>query len=214
MNRTLLSVLLLILCFASLALTASNGKVHAQALPTPLRGYSIVIPYPGSHDAAMAASMAASREGRTIPLDSITFTASKDGRFYTDVIVGESPFEKGDRNHPTHVKILLVPMEVHIGSNVFDSTAKNFCGGSLGHSDLDNFLDSPILTPVDFDGGSGVGHAARINSVDMGEGTYNNTHRRAEFLKAIGGPKSDYGVLYDVKVTPKQVITAATSARP
>jgi hypothetical protein len=46
MNRTLLSVLLLMLCFASLALTASNGKVHAQALPTPLRGYTTYIPVP------------------------------------------------------------------------------------------------------------------------------------------------------------------------
>jgi hypothetical protein len=58
MNRTLLSVLLLMLCFASLALTASNGKVHAQALPTPLRGYTTYIPYPGGHGAAMAAMAA------------------------------------------------------------------------------------------------------------------------------------------------------------
>ena len=44
MNRTVLSVLLLILCFASLALTASNGKVHAQALPNAeglLHSYSV-----------------------------------------------------------------------------------------------------------------------------------------------------------------------------
>jgi hypothetical protein len=170
MNRTLLSVLLLMLCFASLALTASNGKVHAQALPTPLRGYTTYIPYPGGHGAAMAA-MAAFGPSGTIPLDSITFVASKDGQHYTDVIVGESPFEKGDRNHPTHVKILLVPMEIHIGSNVFDSTVGNFCGGSLGHSDLDNFRNSPILTPVDFDGGTGLGHAAKVNGVDMGKRT-------------------------------------------
>jgi hypothetical protein len=89
MNRTVLSVLLLILCFASLALTASNGKVHAQALPTPLRGYSIVIPYPGSHEDAMAA-MAAIGKAATIPLSRFTFTASKDGRQYTEVIVGQN----------------------------------------------------------------------------------------------------------------------------
>src|ERR1700731_3524151 len=41
-------------------------------------------------------------------------------------------------------------------------------------------------------GGAGVGHAALVNGVNMGTATYNDTHRRAEFLQAIGGPTSLY----------------------
>ena len=95
---------------------------------------------------------------------------------------------------------------------MFKSTAPNSCGGSLGNTDLANFLNSPILSAVSFDGGSGAGHAALINGVNMGTHTYNDTHRRAEFLGAIGGPTSPYNVHYDVTVAAIQTITAATSA--
>ena len=156
------------------------------------------------------AAMAAIGKAATIPLSRFTFTASKDGRQYTDVIVGQNPFAA--THTPTHVKILLVPMVIHIGSQVFDSTAPNFCGGSMGHSDLQNFRGSPILTPVTFDGGIGPGRAAKVNGVNMGTRTYNDTHRRAEFLKAIGGPASPYGTFYDVTIAPTQTLSAATSA--
>jgi hypothetical protein len=184
----------------------SGSKVHAQAAQTPLRGYSIVIPYPGRAEDAMAASIT----GATIPLDSFTFRASKDGKTYKDVIVGQSPFAA--THTATQVKILLVPMVIHIGNHVFDSTVANSCGGSMGHSDLANFQNSPILIPVTFDGGLGAGHAPLINGVNMGKGTYNDTHRRAEFLKAIGGPASLYHTNYAVTVTATQTITAATSS--
>src|ERR1700730_5674026 len=203
MNRTLL-ILLLILCLATLALPASNTKAHAQAAQAPLKGYSIVIPWRGG---TAEHAIAVSIRGGTIPLDSFTFTSSKDGRRYTDVIVGQSPFAA--THTATQVKILLVPMVIHIGSHVFDSTVANSCGGSMGHSDLANFQNSPILTPVIFDGGLGAGHAALINGVNMGKGTYNDTHRRAEFLKAIGGPASLYHTNYAVTVTAAQTITAA-----
>jgi len=102
--------------------------------------------------------MAGSLKGATIPLSSLTCTASKDGLSYTDVIVGKNPFLT--IHTATKVKILLVPMVINIGSTVFDSTVANSCGGSLGQTDLANFEASPILTPVTFDGGAGVGHAA------------------------------------------------------
>jgi hypothetical protein len=200
--------LLLISCLAAVALTVTNVKLHAQAaLEPPLRGYSVVIPWTGgTADDAMAATI----KGATIPLSSFTFKASKDGKTYRDVIVGQSPFLA--KHTPTTVKILLVPMVIHIGTHVFDSTAPNSCGGSLGHSDLTNFRESPILTPVTFDGHPGAGHAALVNGVSMGTKTYNDTHRRAEFLKAIGGPTSLYGTNYAVTVTATQTITAATTA--
>lgn len=127
------------------------------------------------------------------------------------MIVGRSPFQPPYGS--TQVKILLVPMIINIGAYVFDSTAPNNCNGSMGNSDLANFLNSPILTPVSFDGGAGPGHASLINGVNMGgEQTYNDAHRRAEFLNAIGGPSSLYHTDYAVTVAPTQTITVNESA--
>lgn len=75
----------------------------------------------------------------------------------------------------------------------------------MGKTDFNNFLNSPIISPVAFDGGIGAGHAALVNGINMGSGTYVNTHRRAEFLGAIGGPSSNYGVLFDVWGAPKRL---------
>jgi hypothetical protein len=200
---------ILILCLATLALTAAMVKLHAQAAAKPHpRAYSIAIPWKGGTiDDAMAASIA----GATIPMASFSHIASKDGNTYTDVIVGQSPFAGTPTS--THVKVLLVPMRIHIAGHIFDATAPNSCGGSLGHTDLANFQASPILTKVHFDGGSGAGHAALINGVNMVLArTYNNTHRRAEFLNAIGGPTSLYGTHYDVTVAATQQIFQATTA--
>jgi hypothetical protein len=196
--------LLIIFCLAAVVVTVAKVKMSAQN--SPLRGYFAVIPFPGNTQDALVAS----QNNATIPLSSYTFKASKDNNNYTDVIVGQTPFQRG--HTPTTVKILLVPMIINIGANVFDSTAANSCGGSMGHSDLLNFQNSPILSPVTFDGAGGAGHGAKVNGVSMGTGTYNDTHRRAEFLQAIGGPTSAYHTNYAVTVTATQTITAATSA--
>ncbi|MGH9830748.1 MAG: hypothetical protein ACREDR_46675, partial [Blastocatellia bacterium] len=200
---------LLIFCLAMVALTATVVKLHAQAaLKPPLRGYYTYIPWRGgtAHDA-----IAASNARATIPMASITAPASdtKDGLSYTDVIVGQSPF--AGPFVKTKVKILLVPMKIIIGTHAFKVNAPNSCGGSLGNTDLANFQNSPILTNVTFDGGSGAGHAALVNGVNMGTHTYNDTHRRAEFLGAIGGPTSPYGVHYDITVAATQNILQATT---
>jgi len=197
-------ILLAIFCVAAVAVTVAKVKMNAQS--SPLRGYFAVIPYPGNSQDALVAS----QNNATIPLSSYTFKASKDGNTYTDVIVGQTPFQRG--HTPTTVKVLLVPMIINIGANVFDSTAANSCGGSMGHSDVANFQNSPIMSPVTFDGAGGAGHGALVNGVNMGTGTYNDTHRRAEFLQAIGGPTSAYHTNYAVTVTATQTITAATSA--
>lgn len=197
---------LLIFCPAAAALTVAQVKLHAQAAP-PLKGYFGYIPWTGG---TAEDAMAASITGATIPLASFTHTASKDGHSYKDVIVGQNPFLTS--HTPKTVKILLVPMVVNIGTHVFDSTVANSCGGSLGHTDLANFQNSPILKHVTFDGGAGAGHAAKVNGVNMGAATYNDTHRRAEFLGAIGGASSAYHTNYAVTVTAAQTITAATTA--
>ena len=206
MKRTLL----LILCFAAVALTATRVRIYAQdaAESSHLKGYSLVIPWKGG---SAADAIAASSKATTIPLASFTFTASKDGQSYTDVIVGKSPFQPPYTS--TTVKLLVVPMIINIGPFVFDSTAPNSCGGSMGNSDLANFLNSPIMTPLLFDGGTGPGHAALINGVKLeGKQTYNDAHRRAEFLGAIGGPNSQYRTHYAITVAPTQTITTALSS--
>jgi hypothetical protein len=197
---------LLIFCLATVALMVTQARLHAQAsLQPPLKAYFGYVPWKeGTAKDAMAASIS----GATIPLSSFNVNASKDHVTYTDVIVGNSPFATPTA---TTVNILLVPMVINIGSTVFDSTVANSCGGSLGHSDLKNFKKSPILKPVTFDGGAGAGHAALVNGVNMGTATYNDTHRRAEFLQAIGGPTSLYHTFYNVSVTATQTITAATT---
>ena len=200
---------ILILCVATAALTATTVKLRAQAAAKPhLRAYSIVIPWKGgTTDDAMAAS----KTGTTIPMASFNVKASKDGITYTDVIVGQSPFATPLTE--THVKVLVVPVKLHIAGHVFNPNAPNSCGGSLGHTDVANFQSSPILSPVSFDGGSGAGHAALVNGVNMVRArTYSNTHRRAEFLKAIGGPTSVYSTHFDVTIAPIQNILQATTA--
>ena len=168
MKRTVL----LIFCLATVALMVTQAKLHAQAaLQPPLKGYFGYIPW---REGTAKDAMAASISGATIPLASFNVTASKDGRTYTDVIVGQNPFQT--THTATTVKILLVPMVIHIGSHVFDSTVANSCGGSMGHSDLANFQNSPVLTPVTFDGGAGAGHAAKVNGVNMGTKTYNDMY--------------------------------------
>jgi hypothetical protein len=199
---------ILIFCLATAAITATTVKLRAQTAAKPhLRAYSIAIPWKGgTADDAMAASTA----GTTIPMASFNVVASKDGKTYKDVIVGQSPF--ATTLTATDVKVLVVPVKLHIAGHVFDPTAPNSCGGSLGHTDLANFQSSPILSPVAFDGGSGPGHAALVNGVNMVRArTYNNTHRRAEFLKAIGGPTSVYGTHYDVTIAATQNILQATT---
>ncbi|MBO0733740.1 MAG: hypothetical protein J2P49_05355 [Methylocapsa sp.] len=205
--RSLLLVALMILCAAGLLLMAGKDKARAQGVLTPpLKGFVTVIPFPGKTEDALAASI----KGATIPLNSFPVKASKNGTTYTDVIVGQSPFSKPLT--ATHVKILLVPMVIHIGSSTFSSIVANNCGGSLGHTDLANFLASPILKPVIFDGATGAGHGAKVNGVIMGTDTYNGTHRRAEFLKAIGGASSPYRTIFDVSVAATQTISAATTS--
>ena len=199
--------LLLTFCLAGVALMVTQVKMNAQDAPLP--AYFGVVPWTGgSSGEAMVAIKAAA--ATTIPLASYSFTASKNATAYTNVIVGQNPLQRG--HSPTTVKILLVPMIINIGTEVFDSTAANTCGGSNGNSDVLNLQNSPILSPVTFDGAATAGHASLVNGVNMGTSTYNDMHRRAEFLQAIGGPTSAYHTNYAITVSSTQTISAATSA--
>lgn len=207
------SLLIIASAFSFLATAAmSVGGSLAQAiptLPTSLKPHYTVKPFPGTAGEAHAA-MATAALGSTIPMSEISFPASKDHKFYGDLLVGQSPLDTPLTT--THVKVLVVPVVVGIGTHVFSPVAANNCGGSLGHTDLANLLASPIFKPVSFDGVAGVGHAVKVNGVAMGLGTYIDQHRRSEFFKDIGGAASPYHTVFDVTVAPTKTIPASVTA--
>jgi hypothetical protein len=164
-------------------------------------GYFGALPYRGDAESAMADSGAK----KTIPLAMIKRVASKDGRLYTDTIVGGRPFaaQKGT----TTVDLLIVPLIVQIGGTTFDPTQADACitGGA---TPLAAFEGSPLLTPVAFDGGSGAGHAALINGTNGGSATYIDAFRRAEVWKELQG--SSYHTALRVTTAAPWTISAAT----
>jgi hypothetical protein len=177
--------------FVQLAL-AQVPKNHAVTYST--------IPYGGKTEDALAAAAA----GKTIPLATYTFRDTKDGLVYTNIVVGSSPFaaDKGT----TTINFLIVPVIVEIGSTTFDPTAVDTCIGP-GVTPLAAFQQSPVLQEVIFDGGTGNGHAAKINGVDVGKGTYLDAFRRAQFWKEVAGTK--YHTVFHVTTLPPWTISAS-----
>jgi hypothetical protein len=167
-----------LLC-AAMAFGQSTG---AGAPETHGVAYSGAIPYEGS----VADALAAAAAGTTIPMASYSFTATKDGLTYTDVIVGSSPF--ATKKPTTKINVLIIPVIVEIGSTTFDPTVDDTCIAP-NITPLAAFQQSPILQKVVFDGGSGSGHASKINGVNVGKATYPDAFRRAEFWKDVKGTK-------------------------
>ena len=163
-------------------------------------GYSGAIAYNGKVSGALSASGA----GKTIPMASFSFTATKDGRTYEDTIVGQSPLAASKGT--TTINVVLVPVIVQIGTTTFDPTVVDSCI-TPPMSPLSAFHNSPILEAVAFDGGSAKGHAATMNGVNVGTTTYPDAFRRAEFWKAVSG--SDYHIAFNVTTVAPWTITAA-----
>jgi hypothetical protein len=162
-------------------------------------GGSTAIPYHAAPAPLRALSTA------TIPMATIGLTASKDGRRYTETIVGASPFAatKG----ATVVKVVIVPVIVDISGTVFNPTAIDGClSGSI--TPLAALQQSPVLDRVAFDGRTGAGHAARINGVNVGLGSYPDAFRRAEFWADVKGTR--YHTVFSVTTTSPWTISAST----
>ena len=207
MNRLKLAFTAMLTALALTGGAAQSQSAEAGAT-TPLHAYFTVRPYPGSFDQAVT-EIESGRATTVIPLSTLKFTASKDGRTYSDVIVGQSPKASGLAT--THVNVMIVPLIIDIGATAFNPTVGNNCGGSLGHTDVANLLASPVLSNVAFDGAATAGHAATVNGVIMGTGTYIDEHRRAEFLKYIGGAASPYHTVFNVTQWSGGAITIPAS---
>jgi hypothetical protein len=198
-NRILAT--LVYLTISLLYAQSAHPQSHpAGTAPSHGTGYSSAIPYGGRVEDALAASSS----GQTIPLASHTFTAAKDGNTYTNVFVGASPFAatKGT----TTVNFLIVPIIVVIGSTTFDPTVPDPCIYA-GLSPLQAFQQSPVFSRVVFDGGDEIGHAATMNGVNVGTGTYPDAFRRAEYWKELAN--TDYHTAFNVTVAPPYTISAS-----
>jgi hypothetical protein len=181
--------------------SAAAAAAAAAAEPGHAIGYYGAIPYDGTPGQALAAS----RKGGTIAMSSFSNTATKDGKTYTDVIVGDSPYSS--KLNTTTVDVLVVPLVVTIGTTTFDPTAPSSCiAGDL--TPLSAFEASPIFKPVAFDGKAATGHAALVNGVDVGKTTYPDAMRRAEFWSLVGASK--YHTKFRVTVNAPYVISAST----
>jgi hypothetical protein len=166
------------LIFSVACLFALHGFAQAQSeeyesSPNHGYGYFGMIPFDGKVEDALAASAA----GSTIPMATIHFTASKNKKSYSDVIVGADPYTS---TTTTAINVVIVPLIVEIGSTTFNPTAPDSCIAA-GVTPLKAFQQSPLLKSVVYDGGLGQGHGATMNGVNVGTTTYNDAFRRAEF---------------------------------
>ncbi len=188
------------------AVSASAQSVNGgQAPRIPYPAKYAVKPFPGGHDAAVR-QLAVPAAVATIPLANYGFTATKDNKAYNAVIVGQSPTAAAPTK--TTVNVMIVPVVVRIGSHTYNPNVGNTCGGMRGLSDVVALKQSPLFRTMPYDGAAAVGHAARINGVNMGVGTYADQLRRAEFRSLLGGKIGLYHTAFNMTSGPMQYIPA------
>jgi hypothetical protein len=185
-------------CCAALVLTA-----QAQDVPLPVINYV----YPPLVTNSVDNSTSCLGAGVTaVPMDCFSFTDSKSSTPRTLAIIGRSPFSRGKST--TTVKVMIVPLVITIGGNVFDPTATNTCFGLHTQTDVALFQNSPILQNVAWDGAGGAGHGRLFNGVNVGTTTYNDANRRAEYWGFVAN--SGYHTAFSV-TTHSAINVNATS---
>jgi hypothetical protein len=163
-------------------------------------GYTGAIRYEGSIEKALSDAAA----GSTIPLATFTRPATKDGKSYSDTIVGASPF--APTKTTTTINVVLIPVIVQIGSTTFSPMAPDPCIVPKV-TPLAAFQHSPLLQNVVFDGGGGNGHAATMDGVNVGTTTYPDAFRLAEFWSSVTG--TGYHTAFHVTTVSPWTISAA-----
>src|SRR6266852_4245021 len=104
--------------FVNFGLCVLSPPLFAQNSSSPQALYKVV-PLTGVSDAAIGASVAAAT---TIPMWRYNIRSSRDGKPYTGVMVGRSPFFHGART--TQVPTFIIPLKVHMpDGGVFDPSA-------------------------------------------------------------------------------------------
>ena len=164
---------------------------ETQSVLARPQAYYKVVPLTGVSDAAIGASVAAAT---TIPMWRYNITSSRDGKPYTGVMVGRSPFFHGART--TNVPTFIIPLKVHMpDGGVFDPTATDSTCSPSGTA-LNLFQNSPIITPVDI----GMG------GVDIGVAQYVDAFQRASFWSDV----SATGTRYHAALGPVMTLAVQT----
>lgn len=177
------------------------AQAGAQTAGSHGIGRSEALPYDGSVEDALRTSLA----GATIPMSSYGVVAGKNGRSYSGTIVGANPVSATKAT--TKINVLIVPLIVHIGTTIFDPLVIDSCV-SAKTTPLAAALGSPLFKNAAFDGGTGAGHAAKMNRVNVGTTTYPDAVRRGEFWSSVHG--TNYHVAFNVSVAAPWTISAAT----
>jgi hypothetical protein len=161
---------------------AQNGSPQA---------YYKVVPLTGVSTQAVEASVAGAT---TIPMWRYNITSSRDGKPYTGLMVGRSPFFHGART--TQIPTIVIPLKVNLpDGGVFDPTVADSTCSPSGIP-LNLFQNSPIITPVDF----------MMGGIDIGTAQYVDAFQRASFWSDV----SQTGTRYHAALGPVTTLAAQT----
>lgn len=171
MKRTMM----LSITAAAILCAASIAGVAQQSNGAALKGYFTVKPHPNpDHKQSLEQSIA----GTGLPMWNYSTTSNRDGKNYSGVMVGASPYTS---NATTTITAQVIPIVFKIGTSVFDPTkADHTCEG--GKVPLTLFKQSPIFTKSTF----------ALNGVNVGLGQYVDDFQRANFwgpVSALKGAK-------------------------
>lgn len=189
-------------CFATPPASAQENPAPHPAQPIQFKRLEWVNQKPQLTEAARAAILRQSSSAQTIPLWGYTVTADATlgGGTYNGVIVGRSPFAHGHR--ATTIPTYLIPLQLTFADTgtVFDASAANPCAPN--HESVINLiLESPLLTPVDFD----------MNGVYMGTGQYVDEFQRANFWTEVQGTPYHTAFSTTPTVLPVVSVTVPTA---
>ncbi len=151
------------LCVLSPRVFAQDTQASILVRP---QAYYKVVPLTGVSAQAVAASVAGAT---TIPMWRYNITSSRDGKPYSGMMVGRSPFFHGART--TNVPTFIIPLKVHMpDGGVFDPTATDSTCSPSGTA-LNLFQNSPIIMPTDI----------MMGGIDIGTAQYVDAFQRASF---------------------------------
>jgi hypothetical protein len=135
-----------------------------------------------------------SASGATIPLSLYPFLATKDNTGRIVTLVGGNPLVGGPV--PITIDAVVIPLQIVIGTNVFDPTAPNSCDGDV--SAVTRFRESPLV----------VSSKLVFNGVDVGSTQYIDGFMRAEFWDLIKGAPDNYSTKLNWSFGPAYQIAA------
>ena len=189
MKRTIM----LFITTAALLCAASMTGVAQQSNGAALKGYFAVKPHPNPDHKQFLDQAAA---GTGLTMWSYSTTSGRDGKKYSGVMVGASPYTS---NATTTVTTQIIPIVFKIGTTVFDPTkADATCDG--GKSALTLFKQSPILTKSTF----------TLNGVNVGSGQYVDDFQRANFWTPVHADGGKYHTNLKAVSLTKITVTPGT----